>query len=655
MDIKSKGIKYAAGTKLAAAALLWLCFLTALGSWAFIMLNQEIVNSYSYYDTNSFENEYSRYFHNTVEAKIKLKSVENIKAGRVSEGEKEYNTERFFTAEERLASTVNYLYYIRNTSTGEVITNITESDPLGYISKQSANVHVNSRKWDSQYDLNLYQGDIMEMLSGTSYDVNSAVRQPLKPGDEFYEGFMNYSRLKAYANYAYPVLAASLILLVTAAAYLAYVAGRREKGGSIELMTIDRLYTDVHTMIVLAAAVLSVTLVGNSLDPDSLATWIGVFVILGIDGLIGISYVLSMIRQAKAGRLFRNSLVYSFLRACFSEKLFKGSVILFLLGYGLINGILFDIGVDLNNGDQEPIFSVLLVVFNIAAVYFAVRALMSLTKVMTAVKELSTGNLDYTLGSKEISVAFSDLAGDLENIQSGMKKAVSEAVRGERMKTELITNVSHDLKTPLTSIVNYVDLLKSEELDNEKAEEYVEILEEKAARLKQLVEDLVEASKASSGNLQVNAEKVDLHELVMQACGEYEEKMAAAGLDIRINAEESNVFVKADGKHMWRIVENLLTNTIKYSMPQSRVYVNLATGSEYGSLTIKNVSTSPLDMPPERLTERFVRGDASRTTEGSGLGLSIAQSLTTLQGGRFKIDIDGDLFKVNVELPLWKE
>jgi signal transduction histidine kinase len=274
---------------------------------------------------------------------------------------------------------------------------------------------------------------------------------------------------------------------------------------------------------------------------------------------------------------------------------------------------------------------------------------------MTAVKELSSGNLDYALNSTGISVAFSDMAGDIENIQSGMRKAVSEAVKGERMKTELITNVSHDLKTPLTSIVSYIDLLKSEELDNEKAEEYVEILEEKAARLKQLVEDLVEASKASSGNLQVNAEKVDLHELVMQACGEYEEKVAEAGLDIRINAEAGNIFVKADGRHMWRIVENLLTNTIKYSMSQSRVYVNLATGSEYGSLTIKNVSASPLDMPPEQLTERFVRGDASRTTEGSGLGLSIAQSLTTLQGGRFKIDIDGDLFKVNVELPLWKE
>lgn len=207
----------------------------------------------------------------------------------------------------------------------------------------------------------------------------------------------------------------------------------------------------------------------------------------------------------------------------------------------------------------------------------------------------------------------------------------------------------------MTSIINYVDLLKNEDLGNERAEEYVSILEEKSARLKQLVDDLVEASKASSGNLQVNAEKVDLRELVMQACGEYEEKIKEAELDIRINDEEKNTFVYADGKQMWRIIENLLSNTIKYSMSRSRVYINLATGKEYGSFTIKNISAFRLDIPPEQLTERFVRGDVSRTTEGSGLGLSIAQSLTALQGGKFKIEIDGDLFKVNVEIPLWKE
>jgi signal transduction histidine kinase len=223
------------------------------------------------------------------------------------------------------------------------------------------------------------------------------------------------------------------------------------------------------------------------------------------------------------------------------------------------------------------------------------------------------------------------------------------------MKTELITNVSHDLKTPLTSIINYVDLLKKEQLNNENAEEYLDVLEEKSARLKQLVEDLIEASKATSGNLAVCAEKVDIHQLVMQAYGEYEEKIEKAGLDIRMNAAEKELFALADGKHMWRIVENLLSNALKYSMPNSRVYISIDKSEHYGILTIKNISAYPLEISPEQLTERFIRGEASRTTEGSGLGLSIAQGLTILQGGRFKVDIDGDLFKVTVEIPLWIE
>jgi signal transduction histidine kinase len=274
---------------------------------------------------------------------------------------------------------------------------------------------------------------------------------------------------------------------------------------------------------------------------------------------------------------------------------------------------------------------------------------------MEAAKELASGNLDYSLDTKEMSAAFVGFTADLQGVQLGLKKAVAEAVKGERMKTELITNVSHDLKTPLTSIINYVDLLKKEDLENVNAVKYVEVLEEKSARLKQLVEDLIEASKASSGNLAVSKEKVDMHQLVMQAYGEYEEKLVKAGLDMRINITEKDTFVLADGKYLWRIIENLLSNVLKYSMHNSRVYISIDKNEKYGILTIKNISAFPLEISPEQLTERFIRGDASRTTEGSGLGLSIAQGLTNLQGGRFKVDIDGDLFKVTLEIPLWEE
>ncbi|MGE5631120.1 MAG: sensor histidine kinase [Caulobacteraceae bacterium] len=497
---------------------------------------------------------------------------------------------------------------------------------------------------------------------GTGYEVYAAVLEPLKPGDFFYDDFLHYSKIKAMSFYAYAALVISLVLIVIAAAYLAYVAGRKEKGGDIILHSVDRIYTDVHTLLVLIAALLSVTISVRISELNEILSWIIPFIILSADAFIGISYVLSMIRQIKAGQIFSNTLVVvlyrkfkAFAKLCFSGKLFRASVLLLLLGYGVINGILFAAGTHIHSDYQIPMVFGLFLVFNAAAVYFSADSLLSLSQIMRAAKEISSGNLDYNLNNSEISIAFSTFAEDIGNIQGGLKKAVAEAVKGERMKTDLITNVSHDLKTPLTSIVNYVDLLKKEDLNNKKADEYVGILEEKSARLKQLIEDLVEASKASSGSLNVCAEKVDLHELVMQDCGEYEEKLKKAELDIRINSEEKNTYIYADGKYMWRIVENLLSNVIKYSMPHSRVYVDLAKDGTYGLLTIKNISAFSLNIPPEQLTERFVRGDASRTTEGSGLGLSIAQSLAKLQGGRFKIDIDGDLFKVIVEIPLWME
>ena len=307
----------------------------------------------------------------------------------------------------------------------------------------------------------------------------------------------------------------------------------------------------------------------------------------------------------------------------------------------------------MHTGIISFIAAVLFIALNIFVFYMTAKSLKSLPEIMEAAKQISSGNLDYELDTANISVTFSAFAESIQSIQGGLKKAVDDAIRGERMKTDLITNVSHDLKTPLTSIINYVDLLKKEPMDNQKAQEYINVLDEKSTRLKALIEDLIEASKASSGNLSVDLQKVDLCELVMQAFGEYREKFENCGLDIRTNTDEKNIFVKADGKHMWRIIENLLSNVLKYSMKKSRVYISITKNDLYGILTIKNISELPLEMPVEQLTERFVRGDISRTTEGSGLGLSIAQSLTNLQKGNFNVEIDGDLFKVKLELPLW--
>ncbi len=646
--------------KAIAGILAGLCFVSIFLSGLFLIYNQAIVYSDSYYEVSDFEYNYAKLVYSAIDMNVKLKSEDNIKAMKESYKIKEDKVNQFRHYKNIIDNTVNFKYYIRNTSTGESVTNVRDTDPAAFIEKQPESIYISRETF--KYNLPMYGVDILEMLSGEEYEVYAAIQYPLQPGDRFYDSFMEYSTIKSLSAYAYPLLITAAILLVISAAYLAYTTGRRESGGEIILHPIDRLYTDVYSLLVLGAACISVIAVANILIPRNVISWIGFAIVLSIDAAIGIPYVLSMIRQCKAGCIFKNTAIAvlykktrEITKLCFDGKVFRPSVLLVLLGYGLMNGILFDIGVDLNQGDQEPIFTVLLILFNAAAVYFAARVLASLSNIMEAAKQISSGNTDYTLKSSEMPVVFKGLAEDIMYIQGGLKKAVAEAIKGERMKTELITNVSHDLKTPLTSIVNYVDLLKNEQLDNERAVEYINVLEEKSARLKQLVEDLVEVSKASSGNMTVNAEKVDLHELVMQAFGEYEEKIEKAELDVRINAEEKNIYVYADGKQLWRIIENLLSNAVKYSMPKSRVYIDLRSGNEYGSLIIKNISAFPLDIPPEQLTERFVRGDASRTTEGSGLGLSIAQSLTALQGGSFNIGIDGDLFKVSVDIPLCME
>ena len=221
-------------------------------------------------------------------------------------------------------------------------------------------------------------------------------------------------------------------------------------------------------------------------------------------------------------------------------------------------------------------------------------------------------------------------------------------MKSERLKTELITNVSHDIKTPLTSIINYVDLLKKEELQDERIREYVEILDMKSQRLKKLTEDLVEASKVSSGNVKLTIEEINLKELINQSIGEFKDRFEEKGLQIESNMPEG-IKVKADNRYLYRVIENLFSNITKYALENSRVYIDITKEKNKISISMKNISKEKLNISSDELMQRFVRGDKARYTEGSGLGLSIAKSLTELQGGTFDIYIDGDLFKVVIE------
>ncbi len=240
-------------------------------------------------------------------------------------------------------------------------------------------------------------------------------------------------------------------------------------------------------------------------------------------------------------------------------------------------------------------------------------------------------------GLKEMAVYINDIAG-------GFSNAIEESLKSERLKTELITNVSHDIKTPLTSIINYVDLLK--DLQDEKVKEYIEILDKKSQRLKKLTEDLVEASKVSSGNVQLNLEEINLKELINQSIGEFKDRLEEKKLTIETNMTTEEIKIKADNRYLYRIIENLFSNITKYALENSRVYIDMKKERNKIEISIKNISKEKLNISSDELMQRFVRGDKSRYTEGSGLGLSIAKSLTELQGGEFDIYIDGDLFKV---------
>ena len=246
------------------------------------------------------------------------------------------------------------------------------------------------------------------------------------------------------------------------------------------------------------------------------------------------------------------------------------------------------------------------------------------------------------------------MAHSVNSIGMGIDKAVDQNVKNERMKTDLITNVSHDIKTPLTSIINYVHLLNQEELENEKAQGYVKILEEKSNRLKILVDDLVEASKLSSGTIKLTKTKINLTELIRQSLGEYEEKFEDKKLNIVTNFPEDEVYIFADGRKMWRLLENLYGNIYKYALANTRVYIDANIVGSKVRVEVKNISESQLNFNSDQLTERFIRGDVSRSTEGSGLGLSIAQSIVENHGGTFDIILDGDLFKVIFVMDLIK-
>lgn len=523
-----------------------------------------------------------------------------------------------------------------------------------------------SDEWDEvrSYEYGRNSENIMAVSVDTSYPVQ----------DQFYEDSANYNRNIPFLRWALILFAAGGILFLISAVWLAVTAGKKPGNEKLHLTVFDHWKTEISAALVIglwgfatccvigaattfhsfsdiSAAVeyygydtvpaAYSALFTAAMNPADLAGmfFYGIFTFLCFFA----GYV-SLVRRIKAKILWRGSLLYALVSGV-GQVWRSGSVTLrgaaAVLGFMSLQwlAILF----------RDIPFVLLAFAADLAVIWAVMREAVAKSRIRKGIEEISGGNLGYRIDLKWLRKEERNLAEKINNIGSGLNKAVDEAMRNERLKTDLITNVSHDIKTPLTSIINYVDILKRSDITDEKVRGYLDILEAKAQRLKTLTEDVVEASKVSSGSITLEYMDMDLRELVQQTEGEMAEKFTARDLTVLLNLPEEPAVIHVDGRQMWRVLENIFGNAAKYAMPGTRVYADLILKDDKVDFSLKNVSEQQLNISSDELTERFIRGDISRSTEGSGLGLSIAKSLTTMQGGKFGLYLDGDLFRVNIQ------
>lgn len=368
--------------------------------------------------------------------------------------------------------------------------------------------------------------------------------------------------------------------------------------------------------------------------------------------------VVTLVKRIKAKTLISSTILGMICKWCYvrlkkvKEEVYDNSSMTVKLIFGVI---LYIIAIFALPSILDGLGIILLFGLTIWIFYEIIRRINGIKNIEKQLELIYDGKRPENLKKENFTKDYYNMVSYVNDISNGFENAVEQGIKSERLKAELITNVSHDIKTPLTSIINYVDLLKNENIESEKVKEYIEILDNKSQRLKKLIQDLVEASKASSGNIKLNLENLSLSELINQSIGEFEDKFEEKKLSIIKNIPEKDIIIKADSRYMYRIIENLFENITKYALENSRVYIDISYAKENKvKVEFKNISKEKLNITEEELMQRFVRGEKSRTTEGNGLGLSISQSLTEIQGGEFKIVIDGDLFKAELEFEIEK-
>lgn len=602
----------------------------------------------------------------------------------------------------------NFTYIYANNDTKKVVTNKTSYENYAELEKNVQNLIsekdvkymvIYPKLKDFNSNMNVSKSDKWEKLRSYSSEKkwNSvfavAVDTTYTIQDQFYQNKVAYDNNIPYFKGTTWLLVLSIILFLGATIWLTLEAGRTAEDEELHLNGFDHWKTEIAAVLIVliwivgsyigihfwngniytmindiptylkdggtyfeyyyargmdvSSAYMSASLYLPSLSIAELAEiyFYGVFTL----GCFFMGYV-SLIKRIKGRNLWKNSLlrvIVRFIYKIYDNRKKTTKTVLLLCGFFLVQGI----AVLFRNG----VTMLLVLLADVGVFYVVLNGLLLKEKLKKGIEEIALGNMEYQIPLQGLRGENLKLAEMINGIANGFHMAVEEAMKNERLKTDLITNVSHDIKTPLTSIINYVAILKQSDIADPKIQGYLDILEAKAQRLKTLTEDVVEASKVSSGNISLEYMDVDLVEMIQQTEGEMAEKFEARNLKMIVNLPAEPAVVHVDGRRMWRVLENIFGNAAKYAMPGTRVYADLKLEEDTVDLSLKNVSEHQLNISADELTERFIRGDLSRSSEGSGLGLPIAQSLTTMQGGTFNLYLDGDLFRVNIRFPRVKK
>lgn len=566
-------------------------------------------------------------------------------------------------------------YIIIDKETGSIYTNIKSNDYEQTINESASSpyywnmvngeittdinyLNKNNIKYNYTFYYETNQEYIEENNTGKNlkeYDIYTSYNQEKTEQSfdfistqEMYQFMASHQKLPVYA------LSISLILLTIIAIYLFWAIGHKKGKEGITLDVLDKIPYEIVVLIFCCIIPMFIAIVANSVTE----TFNYIFITITIISYI-ICYVMTAaltittIKRIKARQFWKSFFTYKAIKWIINKiKKYTDEiknktentkkVFWYYWGFVLISSILLSMFV-------TGISILILIAFWVFVFYKLRKYVRQEEIIKETLKKIYQGDTNIHINEEELEGVLRQMAIYVNDIAGGFKNAIEENLKAERLKTELITNVSHDIKTPLTSIINYVDLLKKEDIKDEKIKEYIEILDNKSQRLKKLTEDLVEASKASSGNVKLNIESINIKELINQTIGEFKDRLEKRNLQIEVDMPNEDVKINADNRYMFRIMENLFGNISKYAQENSRVYVDVKKVNEKINISIKNISKDKLNISSDELMQRFVRGDKSRYTEGSGLGLSIAKSLTELQKGTFDIIIDGDLFKVVME------